>query len=112
MAAASAPPSASTPHSLAGDRAPRQAAHRRRPGPRTRAGLMSRNRITVTASPEAVFDVLDDADAYPRWVVGARRVRRGGARRPRGGRGGPHPPRAPWAEKDEPPGGAGGGAAP
>jgi uncharacterized protein YndB with AHSA1/START domain len=37
---------------------------------------MSRNSITVSASPEAVFAVLDDAYAYPRWVVGARRVRR------------------------------------
>ena len=37
---------------------------------------MSRNSITVSASPEAVFAVLDDAHAYPRWVVGARRVRR------------------------------------
>jgi uncharacterized protein YndB with AHSA1/START domain len=36
---------------------------------------MSRNTIKVSASPEAVFDVLDDAYAYPRWVVGARRVR-------------------------------------
>ena len=30
----------------------------------------------VSAAPEEVFDVLDDACAYPRWVVGARRVRR------------------------------------
>jgi uncharacterized protein YndB with AHSA1/START domain len=37
---------------------------------------MSRNSISVSASPEAVFEVLDDAYAYPRWVVGARRVRR------------------------------------
>ncbi len=37
---------------------------------------MSRNHINVTASPEAVFEVLDDADAYPRWVVGTRRLRR------------------------------------
>lgn len=37
---------------------------------------MSRNTIRVSAPPEAVFDVLDDAYAYPRWVVGARRVRR------------------------------------
>jgi uncharacterized protein YndB with AHSA1/START domain len=34
-----------------------------------------RNSVTVTASPERVFDVLDDADAYPQWVVGARRIR-------------------------------------
>ena len=37
---------------------------------------MSRNSISVSASPEAVFEVLDDAYAYPRWVVGTRRVRR------------------------------------
>jgi len=37
---------------------------------------MSRNEITVTASPQDVFDVLDDAEAYPGWVVGARRMRR------------------------------------
>jgi uncharacterized protein YndB with AHSA1/START domain len=37
---------------------------------------MSRNQVTVRASPEAVFAVLDDAEAYPRWVVGARRIRR------------------------------------
>ncbi len=36
---------------------------------------MSRNQIHVRATPDAVFDVLDDACAYPRWVVGARRVR-------------------------------------
>jgi uncharacterized protein YndB with AHSA1/START domain len=36
---------------------------------------MSSNSISVSASPEAVFAVLDDAYAYPRWVVGARRVR-------------------------------------
>jgi uncharacterized protein YndB with AHSA1/START domain len=37
---------------------------------------MSRNQVVVSASPDEVFDVLDDADAYPRWVVGARRLRR------------------------------------
>ena len=37
---------------------------------------MSRNQIRVSASPHAVFDVLDDASAYRRWVVGARQVRR------------------------------------
>jgi len=31
--------------------------------------------VDVTASPEAVFDVLDDAEAYACWVVGTRRVR-------------------------------------
>src|SRR6185369_15590794 len=34
-----------------------------------------RNSISMSAPPEAVFEVLDDACAYPRWVVGARRVR-------------------------------------
>jgi uncharacterized protein YndB with AHSA1/START domain len=37
---------------------------------------MSRNHISITAEPDAVFDVLDDAYAYPRWVLGARRIRR------------------------------------
>ena len=37
---------------------------------------MSRNSISISAPPDAVFDVLDDACAYPRWVVGARRIRR------------------------------------
>jgi uncharacterized protein YndB with AHSA1/START domain len=37
---------------------------------------MSRNAVRISASPDAVFDVLDDAYAYARWVVGARRVRR------------------------------------
>ena len=37
---------------------------------------MSRNSISVSASPDAVFDVLEDPYAYPRWVVGARRIRR------------------------------------
>ena len=46
---------------------------------------MSRNQINVSASPEAVFEVLDDADAYPRWVVGARRLRRVDADWPREG---------------------------
>jgi uncharacterized protein YndB with AHSA1/START domain len=36
---------------------------------------MARNSIRTRAEPETVFDVLDDACAYPRWVVGARRVR-------------------------------------
>jgi uncharacterized protein YndB with AHSA1/START domain len=36
---------------------------------------MSRNRIHVDAPPEAVFAVLDDPWAYPRWVVGSRRIR-------------------------------------
>jgi uncharacterized protein YndB with AHSA1/START domain len=36
---------------------------------------MSTNRITIRADPDTVFDVLDDAYAYPRWVVGTRRIR-------------------------------------
>jgi uncharacterized protein YndB with AHSA1/START domain len=37
---------------------------------------MARNSLVVPATPDAVFDVLDDACAYPRWVLGARRIRR------------------------------------
>jgi nicotinamide-nucleotide amidase len=36
---------------------------------------VSHNSIVIAAPPDEVFDVLDDAYAYPRWVVGARRVR-------------------------------------
>ena len=36
---------------------------------------MSRNQILVGAPPESVFDVLDDPYAYPKWVVGTRRIR-------------------------------------
>jgi uncharacterized protein YndB with AHSA1/START domain len=36
---------------------------------------MARNSIRTRAEPEMVFDVLDNAYAYARWVVGARRVR-------------------------------------
>ena len=36
---------------------------------------MSTNSVRTQADPERVFAVLDDAYAYPRWVVGARRVR-------------------------------------
>src|SRR3954471_9817482 len=36
---------------------------------------MARNTIFTHAAPEEVFDVLDDATAYPGWVVGTRRVR-------------------------------------
>jgi uncharacterized protein YndB with AHSA1/START domain len=36
---------------------------------------MARNSIRTRAEPEKVFDVLDNPYAYPRWVVGARRVR-------------------------------------
>jgi len=38
-------------------------------------GPVARNSIHTGASPGAVFAVLDDAYAYPRWVVGTRRVR-------------------------------------
>jgi len=36
---------------------------------------MARNTTRIHATPDEVFDVLDDAYAYPRWVVGTRRVR-------------------------------------
>ena len=36
---------------------------------------MARNTISTSAEPNAVFEVLDDPYAYPRWVVGARRIR-------------------------------------
>ncbi len=36
---------------------------------------MSKNSVKIGVGPEQVFDVLDDAYAYPKWVVGARRVR-------------------------------------
>lgn len=36
---------------------------------------MSRNRIELQASPEQVFDVLVDPYAFPKWVVGAKRIR-------------------------------------
>jgi uncharacterized protein YndB with AHSA1/START domain len=44
-----------------------------------------RNSITVSATPERVFEVLDDATAYPKWVVGARRIRSVDRRWPRVG---------------------------
>jgi uncharacterized protein YndB with AHSA1/START domain len=37
---------------------------------------VSTNSISISTYPDAVFEVLDDAYAYPRWVVGARRIRR------------------------------------
>jgi uncharacterized protein YndB with AHSA1/START domain len=37
---------------------------------------MSKSRVRIHADPQSVFDVLDDAHAYPRWVVGTRRIRR------------------------------------
>jgi uncharacterized protein YndB with AHSA1/START domain len=46
---------------------------------------MSRNQVTVSATPDEVFAILDDADAYPRWVVGARRLRHVDADWPREG---------------------------
>jgi hypothetical protein len=42
---------------------------------RGQATRVSRNSILIRATPDAVFDSLDDAYAYPRWVVGARRIR-------------------------------------
>jgi uncharacterized protein YndB with AHSA1/START domain len=36
---------------------------------------MARNSIPIDATPEQVFDVLDDGRAYADWVVGARRIR-------------------------------------
>ncbi len=36
---------------------------------------MARNSIDVSVSPERAFATLDDAYAYPRWVVGTRRIR-------------------------------------
>jgi uncharacterized protein YndB with AHSA1/START domain len=36
---------------------------------------VARNSIRIPATPDSVFAVLDDACAYPRWVVGARRIR-------------------------------------
>jgi hypothetical protein len=36
---------------------------------------VARNSIKSHAGPESVFAVLDDPYAYPRWVVGTRRVR-------------------------------------
>ena len=36
---------------------------------------MARNRTTIEGAPEEVFAVLLDPYQYPRWVVGARRIR-------------------------------------
>ena len=36
---------------------------------------MARNRVTIDATPDDVFDVLVNPWTYPRWVVGAKRVR-------------------------------------
>jgi hypothetical protein len=40
-----------------------------------RRDTVSRNSIKSHAAPASVFAVLDDPYAYPRWVVGTRRVR-------------------------------------
>ncbi|MDQ4144961.1 MAG: SRPBCC family protein [Actinomycetota bacterium] len=37
---------------------------------------MARNSIEVNGTPSDVFDVLLDAEAYPQWVFGAKRMRR------------------------------------
>jgi uncharacterized protein YndB with AHSA1/START domain len=37
--------------------------------------VMARNSLQTRADPASVFAVLEDPCAYPRWVVGARRVR-------------------------------------
>ncbi|HUS60989.1 MAG TPA: SRPBCC family protein [Acidimicrobiales bacterium] len=36
---------------------------------------MATNSIHIDASPQAVFDILADADRYPDWVMGAKRIR-------------------------------------
>src|SRR5687768_8153983 len=36
---------------------------------------MSRNRIELPASPEQVFEVLIDPYSFPKWVMGAKRIR-------------------------------------
>jgi uncharacterized protein YndB with AHSA1/START domain len=36
---------------------------------------MSRNRIELPASPEQVFEILIDPYTFPKWVVGAKRIR-------------------------------------
>lgn len=36
---------------------------------------MSRNRIELPALPEKVFEVLIDPHSFPKWVVGAKRIR-------------------------------------
>jgi uncharacterized protein YndB with AHSA1/START domain len=36
---------------------------------------MAVNEIDIAAPPEAVFDVLSDADSYEFWVVGAKEIR-------------------------------------
>ena len=46
---------------------------------------MSRNRATVKAAPEVVFDVLSDPRSYEYWVVGNKRVRQSDPAWPRPG---------------------------
>lgn len=36
---------------------------------------MARNRVHIRATPEEVFAVLSDPECYPRWVVGADKIR-------------------------------------
>jgi uncharacterized protein YndB with AHSA1/START domain len=60
-----------------------------------------RNSITVAASSEQVFSVLDDAEAYPDWVVGARRIRAVDRRWPRVGSRFHHAIGAPGAEIED-----------
>jgi hypothetical protein len=36
---------------------------------------MAKNSVRIDARPEDVYAVLNDAHAYPRWVVGAKRIR-------------------------------------
>jgi uncharacterized protein YndB with AHSA1/START domain len=60
-----------------------------------------RNSITVDAATEQVFAVLDDAEAYPEWVVGARRIRAVDRRWPRVGSRFHHALGAPGAELED-----------
>jgi hypothetical protein len=59
---------------------------------------MARNSIRIPAPPDAVFGVLDDPCAYPRWVVGARRIRAVDPSWPREGSSFHHALGAPGAE--------------
>lgn len=40
----------------------------------SKPGAFSRNSLTITAGPEEVFDILEDPDTYPEWLVGASRI--------------------------------------
>lgn len=46
---------------------------------------MARNRITIDAPPEAVFDVLSDGSSYDDFVVGTKRIRSSDAAWPQPG---------------------------